>query len=224
MNQSIGKCLNGFWFQSGIEKTVSVSSSSLILQNYMPHMLEVRQLTCCKHIGMVNTFPYVLESRKPMSRRAPIPPLPPQETALEPITEKQQTFIESLLAGKSITASALIAGISRRTATYWLADPMHTVSVEYEKRRILQQQEFYARIANLHELALKAMEETLAPESPPALRFAAAKYIYEKHLQHLFSVRTADPPFELAKREADSEKEREYFMDYGHQHIARIPE
>lgn len=107
---------------------------------------------------------------------------------LEPIAPNQQSFIEALLSGESISRAAMLAGIARRTATYWLADPEHPVYIEYEKQRIQRQQEFHARIAALHELALKAMEDTLSPVAPPGVRFQAAKFLYEKHLERFCGV------------------------------------
>jgi hypothetical protein len=149
---------------------------------------------------------------------------PLQEKALEPITEKQQSFIEALLSGKTISEAALIAGISRRTATYWLADPQHPVTLEYEKQRILARQQFYRRVASLHEKALKAMEDALSEAAPPAIRFQAAKFLYEKHLEHLCGVRAPERAQQLVERESNLAQEREYFQTYNASRIKQIPD
>jgi phage terminase small subunit len=150
--------------------------------------------------------------------------IPLQEKALEPITEKQQSFIEALLTGKNISEAALIAGISRRTATYWLADPEHPVCVEYEKQRITARQEFYSRVASLYEKALKAMEDALSEAAPPAIRFQAAKFLYEKHLEQLCGVRAPDRAQQLVEIESNLVQEREYFQTYNAYRINQIPD
>lgn len=146
------------------------------------------------------------------------------EQALEPITEKQQVFIEALLSGKSITDAALITGISRRTATYWLADPTHPINIEYEKQRALQLQNFHERIAGIHEAALQAIEDALGKASPPAIRFQAAKMIYEKHLERYGSVRIPDSALGLVKSETKRMEGREYFQHYEQKYLPYIPE
>jgi hypothetical protein len=145
-------------------------------------------------------------------------------TALEPITEKQQSFIEALLSGKNISDAALLAGISRRTATYWLADPENPVCMEYEKQRIMARQEFYGRVAGLHEKALKAMEDALSEEAPPTIRFQAAKFLYEKHLAQLCGVRDPVRAQELIERESNLAHEREYFQQFNAYRIDQIPD
>ena len=102
---------------------------------------------------------------------------------LEPITPQQQSFIEALLTGKSITDAALTAKLSRRAATYWMNDAHHPVRMEYEKQRLASLATVASRVASLHGLAFSALEDLLAPSAPPAVRFQAAKLIYEAHLQ-----------------------------------------
>lgn len=147
-----------------------------------------------------------------------------ESTELWAITENQQQFIEGLLAGKSISDAALLAGLSRRTVTYWLADPEHPVTLEYEKQRILARQQFYERVAGLHEKALKAMEDALAEKAPPAIRFQAAKFIYEKHLDQLCGVRSPDRAQQLVERESNLVQERDYFRSFSADRLNRVPD
>src|SRR5438874_4938290 len=102
---------------------------------------------------------------------------------LEPITPVQQQFIEALLTGKNITDAAMTAKISRRAATYWMNDAGNPVRREYEKQRLAALSHVTSRVASLHELAFKALEELLAPTAPPAVRFQVAKLIYESQLR-----------------------------------------
>jgi hypothetical protein len=143
---------------------------------------------------------------------------------LEPIAPNQQSLIEGLLSGKSISQAALAASISRRTATYWLADPEHPVYIEYEKQRIQQRQEFYGRIAALHDLALKAMEDALSPVAPPGIRFQAAKFLYEKHLQHLCGVQVPSSPHSLVNEQTRSVPDNDLFELLNEQKIDRLPD
>lgn len=143
---------------------------------------------------------------------------------LEPITPVQQAFIEALLQGKNVTESAICAGVSRRTACTWLHDPEHPVHLEYEKQRIAQQQNFYVRIAGIHEAALKAIEESLSESAPLGLRFQAARFIYQTHLQHLAGVRQAKRPFDLVKAAGEMENDREYFDTYTSHKLRNLPD
>ncbi|HEY4385196.1 MAG TPA: hypothetical protein VGN34_12100 [Ktedonobacteraceae bacterium] len=146
------------------------------------------------------------------------------EQALEVITERQQTFIEALLSGKSITDAALITGISRRAATYWLSNPEHIVNEEYEKQRALQLQNFRARIAGIHEATLKAIEDALSEASPPAIRFQAAKLIYEKHLERYGNVRMPSSALDLAKAETRQVEDRASFQRFDEKYLPYVPE
>jgi hypothetical protein len=146
------------------------------------------------------------------------------DTEVWAITENQQRFIEGLLAGKSISDAALLAGMSRRTVTYWLADPEHPVTVEYEKQRILARQQFNERVARLHELAFKAMEDSLSEAAPPALRFQAAKFLIEIHLEHYCRVSTPERAQELVEREATLVGERDYFQQFSAHRLDHVPD
>jgi hypothetical protein len=147
-----------------------------------------------------------------------------QEKALEGITPRQQTFIELLLSGKSISDAALEAGISRRTATYWLANPEHSVTIEYEMQRIVQRQRFQARVAALHEKALAAMEASLDAEAPPAIRFQAAKFLYEQHLASHFNMQPPGRPQELVEKETDQAGDYIHFLKYDADRLDAIPD
>src|SRR6266567_4330920 len=124
-----------------------------------------------------------------------------ESTALEAITDTQQTFIQALLSGKNITEAALVASVSRRTATYWMMHNNNPVRIEYEKQRLALRQEFYNRVATLHELALKALEDSLSPDAPPAIRFQAARFLYEAHLQAYFGAARPRDGGDLADEE-----------------------
>lgn len=149
---------------------------------------------------------------------------------LEPITPSQQTFIEALLSGKSVTAAALTAGVSRRAGVYWLHTRNHPVRREYEKQRLNGQALLAARVAGLHELAFKALEDLLAATSPPAVRFQAAKLIYEAHLQDLCEVQPPQLTFDLIDKEIErvwDEQERQghnAVMLYDDRNRERFPE
>lgn len=120
---------------------------------------------------------------------------------LEPITPQQQSFIEALLSGKSITDAALTAKLSRRTATYWMNAAHNPVRMEYEKQRLVALATVTSRVATLHGLAFKALEDLLAASSPPAVRFQAAKLIYEAHLQEFCKPTPPQSTVELVEKE-----------------------
>lgn len=143
---------------------------------------------------------------------------------LDPITPQQQTFIEALLQGKNISEAAIIAGISRRTASYWLNDPEHQVYLEYEKQRLAQQQDFNSRIAGIHEAALQAIEASLSEEAPLPLRLKAAQFIYQMHLQQVSNVSQARRPFDLIKTEGSTVDDRDHFEMFSGHHLDRLPD
>jgi hypothetical protein len=103
-----------------------------------------------------------------------------QAPALEPITPVQQAFINELLTGKSITGAALIAGVSRRAATYWLQGET-SVRIEYERARMAAQQKFYDAYNGLVEKAMEQLDAALESPQSREMRFAAAKFIFTLH-------------------------------------------
>ena len=114
------------------------------------------------------------------------------------LTPIQLRFIEYLLAGKNLSEAALLAGVSRRAACYWMNDTESVVHCEYERLRQAQQQEFQARVTGLHDLAFKALEDSL--KSPvPGIKFAAAKLIYEAKLQERCETPAAHSSLELVR-------------------------
>lgn len=133
---------------------------------------------------------------------------------LEPITPLQQTFIEALLSGKTIKEAATLSGVSRRTATYWLSDGNHPVTIEYEKQLAYRRQELTGRMATIYDLALKAIEDALSPEAPPGIRWQAAKLIYEKHVEPMCQTRPAQPSVTLLKEAAGQVDEQTFFETY----------
>lgn len=144
---------------------------------------------------------------------------------IEPITPQQQTFIEALLAGKSISEAALVAGVSRRSATYWLHDGEHPVTVEYEKQATLHRQQFYDRVANIQSLALKAIEDALSEEAPPALRLKTAMFIFESQLQHLIPrARVPAQPVDLVEQELKIVGERHHITVFSGDKFAKVPD
>jgi hypothetical protein len=71
----------------------------------------------CFHISLTYFVAHKFHRSKPLSlyhERQNGQKLVQQEKALEPITEKQQSFIGALLSGKNISEAARLAGISRR--------------------------------------------------------------------------------------------------------------
>ena len=88
----------------------------------------------------------------------------------------------------------------------------------------MARQEFYSRVASLHEKALKAMEDSLSEAAPPAIRFQAAKFLYEKHLEQLCHVREPDRAQQLVERESNLAHEREYFQTYDAHRLKHIPD
>jgi hypothetical protein len=143
---------------------------------------------------------------------------------LEAITPAQQTFIEALLAGKSIKQAAMLAGVSRRTATYWLSETDHPVALEYEKQRAYRRQELSNRVANIYELAFKAIEDALSPEAPPGIRWQAAKLIYEKHLEQLCQIRPAPEPLTLVKEVAEQAGDQTWFETWEKHKLLSLPD
>jgi hypothetical protein len=108
-----------------------------------------------------------------------------EQLDLNPITPKQQDFVERLLSGQTISEAARSCGLSRRVVTYWLGDKTHPVRIEYEKQLLAAQDGLRSRVANLHQLAFLALEDLLSAQMPPWVRFATARLIYESHLQQL---------------------------------------
>ncbi len=98
------------------------------------------------------------------------------------ITAQQQRFIEVLLSGTSITEAARVVGVSRRTATYWMAQDGNPTRKEYERQATERALAFTTRIEKLHDLAISALEDMMSKKAPPWQRFQAAKLIYERHL------------------------------------------
>lgn len=144
---------------------------------------------------------------------------------LEPVTPVQQTFIELLLSGRSISDAALQAGISRRTATYWLHDPSSPVTIEYQKQASLKRDTFYQRMANLQGLALQAIEDALSADSPPHVRLKVATFIYEQQLQHLGRPHTIpDPPAELVAQELKSVSDRQHVEMFSFAELESLPD
>ena len=47
------------------------------------------------------------------------------------------------------------------------------------------------------------MEDSLSEAAPPGIRFQAAKFLYEKHLEQLFSVRAPDRAQQLVEEETN---------------------
>src|SRR5207248_7872401 len=75
------------------------------------------------------------------------------------------------------------------------------VRCEYDKQRVAALANVTSRVAGLHELAFKAMEELLAPSAPPAVRFQMAKLIYEAHLQEFCEPKPPQSTIELVDKE-----------------------
>jgi hypothetical protein len=139
------------------------------------------------------------------------------------LTERQQLFVEQLLTGKTITEAANEVGISRRAATYWLHSDDHLVRLEYDRLRLMAKDAFRQRIANLHDLALKALEDVLAEDAPPGIRFAAAKFLYEAHLRDVGGMNTPYEPEKLVKQEVHEVKEKAYLEQFDGHYMDCIP-
>src|SRR5215470_1354469 len=96
---------------------------------------------------------------------------------------RQEALLEQLLSGKNIVAASRAAGVPERTALRWM-QPHNAFAEEYEQRRQAQRDRFQANINELHDLAFKALRDTLKGKNI-MLRFAAAKLIWRTHLmQH----------------------------------------
>jgi hypothetical protein len=155
---------------------------------------------------------------------------PEPAAVLNVITPAQQLFIEGLLCCKSLTQSARRAGVSKRAAIYWMNDPKHPVRIEYEKQCEIMRETFRTRIVGLHELALSALEDLLSPGAPPSVRFAAARMIYEAHLQPLSNVEQPPPPDSLVESEVErlfdplAPSHRNQIYLYDDRNRERIPE
>lgn len=121
---------------------------------------------------------------------------------LEPITPIQQRFIEALLTGQSISAAARLVGIAKRTAMYWLADREGVVRIEYEKQRAQALATLAQRISGLYESALKALEDSLAPEAPLPIRNQTARWLADAHLHEALTFKAPGEAVEMLHGEA----------------------
>jgi hypothetical protein len=115
-------------------------------------------------------------------------------TSVETLTSTQLTFIKSVLCGLSISAAALASGISRRTATTWM-QPGHEIRQAYERAKAQYSAVLFERLKRIQMLALDALESSLSPEAPPAVRFNTAKFLYEHNFsaQQIYSSIPHDP-------------------------------
>jgi hypothetical protein len=104
-----------------------------------------------------------------------------KQVALEQVNALQQRFVELLLTGKTIAEAARVLQISRRTATYWMAEDTF-VRYAYERERQEAATAFRERITKLHDLVLSALEDALAAEADPDLRISVAKFLYGNNL------------------------------------------
>ena len=136
--------------------------------------------------------------------------MPRKNTALkvveqppQPLTETQRKFIDALLTGKTISEAAITAGLSRQAAFYWMADPHSDLYHEYILARMEKRQAFRDHITQLHEKAISAMEASLSADAPPAVRFAAAKFIYSAHLQSSGFMARPSEPDDLVREEIE---------------------
>lgn len=105
--------------------------------------------------------------------------MPKSTTNQAGLTAKQERFIESLLVLQNITQAATAAGVSKRTALYWMHGTGTPVSREYERRRLEQAEKFRERLNSLHEKAFGALEAMLDDGTQPEVRFRAVKLVYE---------------------------------------------
>lgn len=127
-----------------------------------------------------------------------------KNTASDGLTDQQRRFVEGLLLGKSIAEAARFADCSRRAATYWMRDPEHPVRLVYEQRRATIVTSFEARISRLHDLTMRALEDLLSKETPPVIRVAACKLIYESTLAEHSELRQPKSTRYLLGAEADA--------------------
>jgi hypothetical protein len=97
----------------------------------------------------------------------------------QPLSENEKKFIELLLAGMTISEAAITTGIRRSVAFFWMASPHCQIYQEYVVARIAKEQASRDRMTQLREKALSSIEASLSEEAPPAVRFAAAKFLYE---------------------------------------------
>ena len=68
------------------------------------------------------------------------------------------------------------------------------------------------------------MEDSLSEAAPPAIRFQAAKFLYEKHLAQLCGVRAPDRAQQLVESESNLAHEREHFQQFDAYRINQIPD
>lgn len=132
------------------------------------------------------------------------------DRVLQLITPTQQRFIEAMLCGSSLSAAATSAGISRRCAYYWMNDPAHPVRKEYEKQLALLRQDTRARVSSIHTKALAALEDLLAPETPPFLRLGAVRMLFDSYLHELFTPQAALSPAALVRDSLEDHMEESH--------------
>jgi hypothetical protein len=145
-------------------------------------------------------------------------------TTVDPITPKQQQFVELLLRGNTLKQSAKLVDISNRTALYWLHSG--PVREEYNLQLAQMRSTLRDRVQNIQDMALDSLEYFLSADAPPELRFRTMKMILESGLQHHFYGRAANPSqAETIVNEAAEQAYRQntneilLYDDQGHERI-----
>ncbi|SRR5260221_4378426 len=128
------------------------------------------------------------------------------EPALPPLKPRQEQFIDALLSGKNITAAARATAVPMRTALRWMQNH-HPVILTYEQRRLELRHAFKRRMEHLHDLTFKALEGSLTSKNP-AIRYSAAKLIWQAHLQQWYGVTFSEQAQTLLDEESDVRLER----------------
>ena len=94
------------------------------------------------------------------------------------LTEKQQTAIELLAAGTSVSETARQLGVTRATVSRWANQDVAFFTALNQVRRDMHESH-RDQLRSLAGRALGVLEELLDKETPPHLRFRAAVAVIE---------------------------------------------
>lgn len=134
---------------------------------------------------------------------------------VETLTSTQLNFIKLVLCGSSISAAALASGVSRRTGTTWM-QPGHEVRVAYERAKAQYSASIFERLKRIQLATLDTLEACLSPDSPPAVRFHTAKFLYGSQFNGLGN------PLNLPQDPDDCPQPRKYEPDKNNEPLRNV--
>jgi hypothetical protein len=84
-----------------------------------------------------------------------------------------------------------------------------------------QRDELSNRLANIHGLAIKAIEDALSESAPPELRLKAAKFILESRVAR---ANLPSRPIDLVESETKGMEELQHLDNFSAYHIDSLPD